>query len=672
MSKYLLAASLTLCASPMAVAQSETATEGTTETIQVWGRAFDQIGQAQSATEGLVGYDDIATRPIARVGELVEVIPGMIATQHSGTGKANQYFLRGFNLDHGTDFAAYIDGAPVNMRSHGHGQGYLDLNPIIPEMVAEIRYRKGSYRADDGDFSLAGSARFDFYDVLPENFATLELGEYGHVRTAAGYSHETAHGAFTLGGERVTYDGPWSVEEDAERLNLLARYSGTALGGDTSLTVMYYDADWRGADQLPERAIGSIGRFGVVDPDLGGASERLSLTGRWENETAFVDAYILRSDFTLFSNFTYLLEDPVNGDQFEQRDERWVMGARYGQTAPLGDHFTLNWGADVRHDDIGEIGLYRSTARQRTGTIRADEITETSLSAYSELTWRPIETLRLTGGLRADWMDVEVNALTLADNGGTGDDSLISPKLGAAWQVAPTIELYANYGRGFHSNDARGVTIQLDPVSGDAVDGVPLIVKGDGAELGARWETDTLNVTVAAFWLELDSELVFVGDGGATEPNDGTERFGLEAALFWQVNDWLVADVEAAWTDAAFQGVGADDQIPGAVETVLSGGLAASWNNLSASARVRHFGEAPLIEDGSVTSDPTTLVNIGGAYALGDMVLAVDVFNLFDSADADITYFYESRLSGEAAGVEDRHLRSVEPRQLRASVTWHF
>ena len=201
---------------------------------------------------------------------------------------------------------------------------------------------------------------------------------------------------------------------------------------------------------------------------------------------------------------------------------------------------------------------------------------------------------------------------------------------------------------------------------------VPLLVPGDVAELGVRWQTDHVHFTAAAFWLELDSELVFVGDGGSTEPNDGSERHGFEAAMFWTINDWLVADLEASWTDARFKTNGSEDHIPGAVETVLSGGLIGTWDDFTLSVRVRHFGEAPLIEDGSVLSDPTTLVNLGGEYRFGSAALSVDVFNLFDAQDADITYFIESRLATEATAVEDRHLRSVEPRQIRAAIRWQF
>jgi outer membrane receptor protein involved in Fe transport len=689
MNRSLVSACLLVPLSATAAAQDTS----TADIIHIWGQGMDQIGLAQSATEGVVGYDDISTRPIGRVGELVEVIPGMIATQHSGTGKANQYFMRGFNLDHGTDFAGFIDGAPVNMRSHGHGQGYLDLNPLIPEFVSEIRFRKGAYRADDGDFSLAGSARFALYQQLPSNFASLEIGEFGYSRAAAGVSHETDAGALTFGGEHVLYDGPWSMQEDAERINLLACYVAPAFGGDASFTLMYYDADWRGADQIPERALNVYGRFGVIDPTLGGQSERLAATARWENHLAEVNAWIVRSDFTLYSNFTYFLEGPVNGDQFEQRDERWMYGARYRQHAHVADSLQLSWGAELRHDDIGEIGLHHSRERERLDTVREDAIEQTSFATHIELNWQATDALRVMGGLRADWMQVDVDARTLAANGGTADDDLLAPKFGLAWRASPAVELYANYGRGFHSNDARGATITLDPSTVVITDpaeplnpahhvpggkpnapavAVPLLVPGDVAELGVRWQTDHVHFTAAAFWLALDSELVFVGDGGSTEPNDGSERHGFEAAMFWTINDWLVADLEASWTDARFKTNGSEDHIPGAVETVLSGGLIGTWDDFTLSVRVRHFGEAPLIEDGSVLSDPTTLVNLGGEYRFGSAALSVDVFNLFDAQDADITYFIESRLATEATAVEDRHLRSVEPRQIRAAIRWQF
>ena len=644
------------------------------DVIRVWGQAMDQIGEAHSASEGLVGYDDIATRPISRVGELAEVIPGMIATQHSGTGKANQYFLRGFNLDHGTDFAGYIDGAPANMRSHGHGQGYLDLNPLIPEFVSEVRFRKGPYHADDGDFSLAGSARFSYYDRLPDNFLSLEAGEFGFVRTATGHSVDVGRAVLTFGGEYVTLDGPWSIGEDAERVNLIGRLSGPVAGGQASLTLTHYDSDWRGADQIPERAVldGRLDRFGVVDPTLGGQSRRTALTARWTRGTAQLDAYAVQSDFTLFSNFTYQLEDPVGSDQFEQRDRRWLFGGRYTQSAPISETVTLNWGASTRFDDIGEIGLYQSNARVRTGTVRRDRIEEWSIAGWLETEWRPVDALRLTAGLRGDRIDVDVDALSLAANGGSTNDSLLAPKFGAAWRIAQDLELYANAGRGFHSNDARGATIAVDPSDSSPAQPVPLIVTGDGQEIGLRLERGGINLTLAAFRLTLDGELVFVGDGGATEPNGATERQGVEAAMFWDVSDWLVADFEAAWTDARYRNAGADDRIPGAVETVLSAGLVARHNDLAASVRVRHFGSAPLTESGDVTSDPTTLVNLGLDYDLGRMTVSLDIFNLFDAEDADITYFYESRLPGETSGIEDRHFRAVEPRQVRLGAHWRF
>ena len=651
--------------------------EATGEQIFVFGRAIDLIGEAGAASEGIVGYDDFEQRPLSRPGELVEVIPGMIATQHSGTGKANQYFLRGFNLDHGTDFSASVDGVPINMRTHGHGQGYLDLNFIIPEVIERVEYAKGPYFADKGDFSSAGSAAFRTYDRLPENFAEVKIGENGYYRGVGGYSADVGDGTtLMLAGEAETFDGPWVMDENLEKLNLLAKLQHRTRQATYSLSALAYDASWDSTDQVPFRAVdsGMIDRLGFIEPDAGGSTTRYGLTGNaaWTHgagrETT-ATAYFIDYDFQLFSNFTYFLNDPVNGDEFEQIDKRRVYGGSLEHTLPVtfGDMpVTFRVGGNARFDDIGDIGLFNTAGRDRLSTVRRDNVEELSLAGFGEAELALTPSLRLIAGLRGDYYDVEVDAKSLGENGGQADDTLLSPSLAMAWRATPALELYANYGQGFHSNDARGATISIDPVSGDAVDPVDILVPSEGAELGARFEIDTVKATLALFRLDLDSELVFVGDAGTTEPNGATERAGVEATVFWQAADWLAFDGSAAFTDAAYKNApsGADN-IPGAVKTVIGAGAVGTWDRFTASLRVRHFGEAPLTEDGNASAPATTLVNLGTTYELGRVSVGLEILNLLDSKDNDITYFYGSQLAGETMPVEDVHFHPVEPRQTR-------
>ena len=298
------------------------------EEIVVWGRAQAQTGSAKSASEGLVGYADFETRPLQRPGELVEVVPGMVATQHSGEGKANQYFLRGMNLDHGTDFSAWFEGMPVNLRAHAHGQGYLDLNFLIPEIVDTVRYAKGPYSADRGDFSTAGTATFSVYGRLDAPFVELSGGDGHYGRLVAAGSRQSGAGNLLGALEAQHNDGPWELPAHVDKTNLLLRWSGPWRAHDASVTAMAYDNSWNSTDQVPERLVESarIGRFGFVDPTLGGTSSRTSVVAHLEGDALSAGAYG-RYKLNLFGNFTYFLEDPKHGDQHEQVDRRTTLGA---------------------------------------------------------------------------------------------------------------------------------------------------------------------------------------------------------------------------------------------------------------------------------------------------------------------------------------------------------
>ena len=678
------AAAMTVASlAPTAFAQETSAGTKEVDTVVVWGRATQLIGEAHAASEGTVGYADFETRPISRAGELVEVIPGVIATQHSGEGKANQYFLRGFNLDHGTDFSASVDGVPVNMPTHGHGQGYLDLNFIIPEIVEKVDFRKGPYSAFSGDFSAAGSSQFVTRDTLENSFGEITLGENGYVRSVGALSIPFGGYALLVAAEGQAYDGPWVLEEELEKINLLAKLTTRTETSEFGIEFLAYDSSWVSTDQIPQRAVdnGSIDRLGFVDGDLGGETTRFSLSvnGGLTHDNGgrtTAQAYVVDYDFRLVSNFTYFLEDPVFGDEFIQVDRRRFYGGSAHHSQPFdwdGREALVRLGASTRFDDIRDIGLIRSVNGAETSAVRRDAVEELAVSAFGEVELPLTERLRATVGVRADYYKADVDAVTLPANGGSADDALFSPSIALAWRADDNLEVYANYGLGFHSNDVRGATIAVDPLTGDSVDPVNILVPAEGAELGARWERDAMNATISVFWLELDGELVFVGDAGTTEPNDATRRFGVELATFWEVNDWLVLDASAAYTDARFRDAEPSmDRIPGAVESVLAVGAVGRWGSFSASLRARHFGEAPLIEDRSVTSDGTTLLNLGGTYEFGRSEIKVDILNLLDSDDRDITYLYESQLRGEPTGVEDLHFHPVEPRQVRISLRTRF
>jgi outer membrane receptor protein involved in Fe transport len=548
----------------------------TIEEIIVWGRALTQKGTALSAAEGLVGYADFSTRTLQRVGELVEVVPGMVATQHSGEGKANQYFLRGMNLDHGTDFSAYFEGMPVNFRSHAHGQGYLDLNFLIPEVMSTVRYAKGPYHADRGDFSTAGTTALSVYDRLDSPFVEVTGGSDAFGRVVAAGSMDFDEGHLLAAIEVARNDGPWDNESNVEKTNFLSKYSGHWDEFETQLLFTYYDNEWKSTDQVPDRLVsaGLLDRFGFVDPDLGGATTRVNLIGGLQSDNFNAAAYVSRYKLNLFGNFTYFAEDPVNGDQHEQVDRRWVYGGFAEYTIELNDMATLKVGGDLRNDDISDANLYQTTARVRRVETRKDNIGWLSVGAYSQLEVLLSDRLRTTFGVRMDHYRYDVSALNPV-NSGNGNDTNFLPSIGVAYELNEFVELYANWGQGFHSNDVRGRTISVDPVSGDPVAPVDLFVEQQGAEVGMRLEGwHGLAVTLGYFWLESDSELLFLGDSGSTEPADASERTGVELSAFWNIDERWTADLIGTFVDSSFIGVPSGfDHIPNAQGRVIGVGL---------------------------------------------------------------------------------------------------
>lgn len=654
------------------------------DAVKVSERRDNLVGVASSANEGTTGREELARRPQLRTGDLVETVPGAVATQHSGGGKANQYFLRGFNLDHGTDFAVTVNGMPVNMPTHGHGQGYTDLNFLIPEVIERARYRKGPYFAEVGDFSSAGGVNFDLVRALPEPQAKFSVGGYDYQRALWADGFEVGGGNLLGAVEYYHYDGPWQRGDDYERFNgFLSFNQGDAQRG-WSVTAMGSDGEWLSTDQIPRRAVrqGLVDRYGLIDPGPQGSTSRYSLSGEMhrgsDRSLTSLSGYVIRYDFDLISNFTYFLDDPVNGDQFEQVDERLIYGAAltHRWSAHLGSlHADNAAGVTLRYDDI-DNGLYRTTDLARTATTREDAVQQLGAGIWGESWLRLAPKLRLGLGLRGDFYDADVDAFRSV-NSGTADDFLLSPKATLAWQASSTTEVTLNAGAGFHSNDARGATIRVDPVSGDPVDPVDALVRGTGADLGFRTLTQGgYHVTVSVFWLELDSELLFVGDAGATEASRPSRRTGIEWTNYWQLTPALAADLDVTWTDAEFTDSDpAGSEIPGALETTVAAGLSyAGSSRWSGALRFRYFSGGPLIEDGSVEWGPTALVNGRVAYRVNDSLsLALDGFNLLDREDEDIAYFYASRLPGEPAdGVEDVHFHPTEKPSVRLTVTWSY
>lgn len=654
------------------------------EKIEIQGHYANGVGTSDAASQGSVNAKLIETRPLQRPGEVLEFVPGVIITQHSGEGKANQYFLRGFNLDHGTDFATSVAGMPVNMPTHAHGQGYSDLNFLIPELVSRVDYKKGPYYAETGDFASAGTANILYANALKRGLAEISIGQHGYQRALLAASPDADSGHWLYGLELARNNGPWQNPSELRKLNGVLRYSQGTLDNGYAFTGMAYSSKWNSTDQIPLRSVqnGTLNRFGTIDPTDGGDTSRYSISfeqkSQQENGVFAFNTYAIKYRLNLFSNFTYFLDNPINGDQFEQADSRVVYGLNSSRSwfGKLGAMESVNKiGVSVRHDHIDNLALYNTVARQRTGLTRADAVKQTSLGAYAENSIQWNDKLRSIVGLRADKYRFNVNS-NIAENSGKADDKLVSPKFSLIAGPWAKTEFFANIGNGFHSNDARGATITLDPKTLQPVDKVNPLVKSRGSELGLRTEIiPNLQTSLALWQLKSDSELLFVGDAGTTEASRPSKRHGIEWSTHYTPYKWLMLDMHLSGSKAHFTDNDATGNlIPGAIDKVASAGITIDkLNNYFGSLQLRYFGSRPLIEDGSQKSKPTTMVNLRGGYQFTPKWKAsIDVFNLLNQEASDIDYFYTSQLKNETAPADDIHFHPVEPRHVRFSVLGYF
>ncbi len=564
-------------------------------TVSVQGRADDLIGIADSAGQVTVGATELEDRPILRSGEVLETLPGLIITQHAGGGKANQYFLRGFNLDHGTDFAIFLDGMPLNLPSHAHGEGYSDMNVVIPEFVQRVDAEKGPYYADVGDYGSAGNAHVVFFKTLPQNFFDVDGGMYGYGRAVFGVSQKLGSGNLLYGGQAYHDNGPWVHEDNYYKFNGLLTYSQGDDANGFSITARAYESPrWNSSDQLPYTAIPDVGFFGSLSPTDGGRSQRYSLQGEWHHQGANSEtklmAYGFYYDLDLFSDFTYYLIDPYKGDQFEQQDRRWVAGFDLRHTI-FGQFFgrktETTFGLQLRNDWVHN-GLYRTEDRVRTsktyytagidpatGQLAAlpadtdvNKFTETIGSPWVENKIQWASKFRTVLALRGDdgkgVVTSFTNPTTLSYNPNTNQSVskfLPSPKASFIFGPWAKTEFYAQGGFSYHTNDVRGATQLYEPVSPDYPFyntpnpiKIPFLVQTKGAEVGVRTTAVShLQSTLSVWCLHSNSELLQDGDTGGTSPSyESSNRWGIEVGNYYTPREHLVFDVDFADSRARF------------------------------------------------------------------------------------------------------------------------
>ena len=656
------------------------------EKVTVTGSSTNLVGVADSANVGTVTKKQLDARTVYRPGELLESAPGLVVSQHSGEGKANQFYLRGFNLDHGTDLRTTVDGMIVNQRSHGHGQGWTDLNFLIPELATGLAYKKGPFYASEGDFASAGAVSISYADRLDSGTANVALGQNGFRRALLANSPKFGSGHLLYALEGLQNDGPFVHPDRYRKVNGVLRYSEGDIANGFNVSAMGYTAKWNATDQIPKRAVdaGDLHRFDAIDPSDGGGSHRYSLSAAWrrtnESSTTHVNAYLIDWKLRLYSNFTYFLDDPVNGDQLSQPDDRRTTGVNAShiwQVQGLGLASENTVGAQFQNDNVFN-GLLSTKQRQTLSTTRRDHIVETSLGVFAENATRWLPWFRTVAGVRADTYRFKVRS-DLDANSGTVTASIANPKLGLIFGPWSKTEFYINAGGGFHSNDARGTTLKVDPKTGDPADRVPALVRARGLEVGMRTSfVPGLQTSLSVYRLDFGSELVFAGDAGTTEAGRPSRRTGFELANYYKLSDWLTIDADIAFARARFRDNDRDSigsRIPGSVEGV--GTIALAVDNIGpwfGTLQFRYFGPRPLIEDNSVRSNSTATFNGRIGYKINPKVrLELDAFNLTNRRASAIDYDYTSRLPGEpAAGVNDIHFHPIESRSVRVSLAANF
>jgi len=676
----LTAAALAAAGACHAAEAGDDATKVVSEVV-VTASTQDVLGKAETASEGIVTKQELELRPVYRVGQLLETVPGLVVTVHSGEGKANQYLLRGFNLDHGTDLATFVGGMPVNERTHAHGQGYTDLNFLIPELASGVRFTKGPYYAEEGDFSSVGSDHLGFVQDLPSQIA-LSAGTLGDQRVFAGTTFNFAgDNRLMMAAEGVHLDGPWDHPDNLRKVNAALRWANGDSANGFAVTALYYHGLWNATTDQPERAIaqGLISRFGTLDPSDGGKAERFSLSAEYAREDVGpgrieANAYLIRNQLTLFNDFTHFLDDPVHGDQHAQNDRRITAGgevAYHVDGSVAGARLETVLGLQGRYDRL-YVDARHTERRQDLETLLADRVNEWNLSAYGEGTLHLGDYVRAVGGLRFDHFAARDRNIV---GGLSGDQSadLIQPKGSLIFGPWKATELYLSAGRGFHSNDVRAGTVA--DVGGIARP--PFLVKSTGYEVGVRTSAiPHVQAAATLFEIEFTSELTYNADVGQTEAGRPGRRRGLELTAQYRPVRWLELNANVAISQARYtDGDPAGSHIEDAPAQVVSAGVL--LDNLGpwfGALEIRDLGPHALIPDNSKRSPGYKEVNLNLGYKISPKLkVQVDVFNLLDSKDDAADYFYADRLPGEPAeGVEDIHIHPLEPRSARFGITARF
>ncbi|HMQ46057.1 MAG TPA: TonB-dependent receptor plug domain-containing protein [Saprospiraceae bacterium] len=624
---------------------------------------------------------DLETNPVNSSQEMLRRVPGLFIGQHAGGGKAEQLFLRGFDIDHGTDVSISVDGMPVNMVSHAHGQGYADLHFLIPETIERLDFGKGPYYAQQGNFTTAGYVNFHTKEQLDNSSVAMEYGSFNTFRTVAlfdllpGAENQHAY----IAGEYLITDGPFESSQHFNRTNLLGRYSVNLPNNDRlSLLFSHFSSKWDASGQIPQREVdnGNISRFGAIDDTEGGNTGRTNIAlyhTKALDQHTFVKsrAYFSKYDFELFSNFTFFLEDPVNGDQIKQKENRNIIGMESVLHERLRVGFAesvhLQAGLGLRYDEVLNNELSRTLNRRTTlSHLALGDVFETNAYAFLNLdvdfgNWL------INPAIRLDYFNFDyVDQLQTLYNTQSERKLFASPKLNVIYNSSPNWQLYLKTGIGFHSNDARVVVAQK---------GEEILPAAYGADLGSIWKPSRrFWINTALWYLFLDQEFVYVGDAGVVEPSGRSRRLGADVGLRYQATDWLFFDADVNYTlGRAVDEPEGLDLIPLAPDLTATGGIAVKHpSGFSGGLRARYLKDRPANEDNSIVAAGYTVLDMNLNYSWKRLGLGIVIDNVLDTEWNETQFATESRLQNEAEPVEEIHFTPGTPFFVKGRITYLF
>jgi len=646
---------------------------------------INAIGATISASQGEFTQADIRDKPLLRTTQFLEQIPGLILSNETNAIDAATMYLRGFLIDHGTDFAFFVDGIPMNLGSNPHAQGYTDLNFIIPELVSNVDFGKGPYYAKVGNFSSVGYANIQFYDAMPYGIAKIEAGQYDWFRTVVANSGRVGPGTLLYGFQFNYFDNAFSTPEDLNKTTGIFRYTIAEDNDKLTLSTYLYNGQATSEPVVPLRLVqsGAISPFTNLSPTDFIVANRFMLNGQWQHtwgDGAVTTGNIYGYRFTLS-----LTENPSGfttgpqGDQIDQIDQRWVTGVNLSHTwksSLLPDQVANTVGIQVRHDSIPHADIFSTEDRVFVSTLSSAGIDETDTGIFYQNDMKWSEKVRTILGLRGEFYDAGVNNNLTPENSGDKSTKMFLPKGSLVLGPWEHTDFYLNGGYSFHSNNAEGSVVNIDPATGDQVVRTPLLVQARGAEVGFRSQAIHNLTTSAALWqLHLGSELVFDPVAETTVPLRSSDRYGIEWTNTYKITDWLTLNGDYSWAHGRLLGVDPDtpgQHIPEAPTTVFSGGPSINLpNGLFANLHYRYWGPRYLIEDGSASSRATNLFELSTGYQCQRWTLNLSILNLFNNNSHDIDFFDTTFYPnyGDTAPTQDILFKPMQPFQARVSFT---